>query len=65
MRIKVTKPKEGKVDLVVDDLRGATGMKEGEYGVLLADLPARSRALVDRWRSRKDAIRNARKQPIV
>lgn len=61
MRIKVSKPVSGRVDLVLDDLRGATGMREYRTGVLVTEAGSVVSQLVDQWRQAKDAVKAARR----
>ena len=61
MRVKVTKPLNGTVNITMDDHRGLTGLRETRLGVPLANVGTVTEQLVTIWKTRRTAIRDARK----
>ena len=61
MRIQVTKPRAGKVDIRLLDRRGLTGLYQERLGVELDQVGAVAGQLAGTWHSRRDAIEVARK----
>lgn len=61
MRVVITKPQGGKVDVTIDDSRGITRIKRRAYGVRVEDAGERVLAMLTDWESRREAIREARR----
>lgn len=60
VKLKITKPVAGTVDIVIDDLRGSTGRRTSARSVKLADAGQRVGELVGEWAQKKQAVRAAR-----
>lgn len=61
MKVRVTKPQGGKVDLRIDDRRGATGLLLVEKGVPVKDVAIRVAPMIAQWEERRRAVFDARK----
>lgn len=61
MRVIVSKPSGGKVDLRVDDRYGATGLNLVERGVPVEQAETAVALLIKQWEDRRKAVTDARK----
>ena len=61
MRVHITKPKNGTVDVRLEDRRGLTGLREERLNVPIESVGAVVLGLGQTWHARRDAIRRARK----
>jgi len=61
MRLLVTKPYNGLVDLELRDRGGFTGLHYRELGVPVANLKERVAAFLEPWQVKRQAIRGARR----
>lgn len=64
LKITVTKPRAGKVDIVVADRRGPTGFKQVRRGVSLGDVASEVSTILGAYEAVRDAIEAARRQPL-
>lgn len=64
VRVIVTKPRNGTVDLTVEDRRGATGQNWRRKNVPLGELEAQVGAMLERWSTVRAAVKEARKQRL-
>ena len=61
MRIIVTKPRDGKMTVRLEDRRGLTGMRETRSNVDLANVGLVVEGLVEGWQTKRQAIEDVRK----
>lgn len=64
MRVIVTKPKNGKVDVTLDDKRGSTGIRRTQKDVPIAEVAAVVAPMCAEWEQRRASIRAARRGEI-
>ena len=65
MRVLVSKPKNGRVTVVVDDVRGVTGDRVSLQGVEANHVVEQVTPVLEAWRGKKDRIRQARRGASV
>lgn len=61
LKIRVTKPVNGKTRVTFDDSRGSTGFREDLGEVALEDLHEAVLGAANRWQKVRDDIREARR----
>ena len=62
MRVVVTKPLDGKTNVLVDDSRGATGLKKAFRAVPVGDVANVIAPSLAQWGEAREAIREVRRQ---
>lgn len=65
VRIVVTKPTEGTVDIRVDDRYGATGLLLKAAGVPVTEVTEAVKPLLEEWEKRRKAVKAAKKGDVA
>lgn len=65
MRLKISKPVAGLVNVELDDHRGITGMRKYAKGLEVGTLKTTIGALVKEWRDKRSAIIKAKKETVA